>query len=198
MAERRNMQAKPAAQLQWLDIGAPGPRVLVPVPLLASWSGNLPPTDGRVIEAEFRWQADGSATDYDRACDVMSAAAAIPVGTGQAIVLYVEGDMPVAWAPLERGGILLAKLYTIEDPGLPEQLPEMPEVLPWEFLGEFTTDGSALRLMHAAEVGEEEPVFDTMDIPLMAGQYRMESATLRDPRMELWLVSLQPTEGRPE
>jgi hypothetical protein len=187
---------RPDLQLHWLDTGTPGPNVLVPVPLLAHWSGNLPPKDGRVIKAEFRWQPGEPATDYDRACDVNRAAQSIPVGVGQAIVLYAEGAMPVAWTPLEPGGILLAKLYTIEEPGLPEQLPDTLTDLSWELLGEYASNGSLHRLMHAAEVGEEEPVFDTMDIPIAAGDYRLESATLHDPRMELWLVRLQPKDDR--
>jgi hypothetical protein len=187
---------RPELKLHWFDTGTPGPNVLVPVPLLAHWSGNMPPKDGRVIQAEFRWQPDGAATDYDRACDVNRAAQSIPVGQGQAIVLYAEGAMPVAWTPLKQGGILLAKLYTIEAPGLPEQLPDTLTDLPWEFLGEYTSDGSLHRLMHAAEVGDEEAAFDTADLPLAAGDYRIESATLQNTQMELWLVRLRPTDGR--
>ena len=187
---------QPELQLRWLDTGTPGPNVLVPVPLLAHWSGNLPPKDGRVIQAHFRWLPGEPATDYDRACDVNRAAQSIPVGQGHAIVLYAEGAMPVAWTPLEKGGILLAKLYTIEEPGLPEQLTDTLADVPWELLGEYTSDGSLHRLMHAAEVGDEEPVFDTLDLPLAAGDYRMESATLHNARMELWLVRLQPIDAR--
>ena len=150
---------------RWMDTGVPGPNVVVPTSLLPQWSGSQPPKDGRTIEAQFRWKRLGDATDYDRACDVNSAAAIIPVGSGEAIVLYAEGAMPVAWMPLEAGGVLLAQVYTLEEPTLPERLPSMPSDLDWEMVGSFTTEGSPLRLMHATEAGDEEPVLETQDVP---------------------------------
>ena len=46
--------------------------------------------------------------------------------------------------------------------------------------------------LDATEVGDEEPVFPTISVELAAGSYAVESATLREPRMELWLVRLRP------
>ncbi|MEP7000462.1 MAG: Imm21 family immunity protein [bacterium] len=178
--------------LQWLDTGVPGPNVLLPVSLLRDWSGSLPPKDGRAIQATFRWQGAGDATDYDRACDVNDAAAILAVGAGQAIALYAEGAMPIAWKPTTTGGMLLAQLYTSERRGLPKELPMVPPHLTWESVGEFTTDGAVLRLCHAAEAGDAKAALSTLDVQLAAGRYQVESATLHDPQMELWLVRLEP------
>jgi Immunity protein 21 len=177
--------------LQWLDNDA-GASMLLSTRLLSRWSGSLPPSDGRVIEAEFRWNPADGPTDYDRACDVNEAAAVLPVGDGSAIVLGNEGPMPVTWRPLASGGILLVQLYTTETGDMPARLPRIPSDLEWATGGAFHADGAPLRLFDATDSGEQDPVFPYLTVELAAGAYAVESAVLETPRMTLWLVRLRP------
>lgn len=58
------------SELTWLESDG-GPLLLVPSEHLLSWEGIDPPSDGRHIDTQFRWNGpDSPATDYDRACDV--------------------------------------------------------------------------------------------------------------------------------
>ena len=164
--------------------------MLLPIRLLPHWSGSLPPRDGRVIEATFRWQPGQPATDYDRACDVNGSAGLLIVGDGLAIVLGNEG--PGTWQPLETGGLLLAQLYTTETGDLPEELPKLPDDLSWGLVGVFATDGSPLRVFDSTEAGDQDPVFPSIPVQLAAGNYAVESTRLDDPQMEVWLVRLRP------
>ena len=155
------------------------------------WSGIEPPKDGRVIDARFRWNPDGPATDYDRACDVDGYAGLISVGAGVAIVLGEE-PLPTTWQPLSDGGGLLVRLHTSETGDYPDTLPVPPPDLEWEAVGEFTTDGSPLVLFDSTESGAQPPIFPSLPIELAAGRYAVENAEWKHSLMELRLVRLRP------
>lgn len=178
-------------ELRWLDTDA-GALMLLPAKLKPLWSGIEPPKDGRVIEAHFRWNPDGTATDYDRACDIDDYAGLVSVGPGAGIVLG-QDNLPATWQAFPDGGGVLARLYTSESGDYPDRLPKLPPNLAWSAVGEFTTDGSPLVLFDSTESGDEAPIFPSVPIHLAAGRYAVEHAIFKHPQMELWLVRLRPT-----
>lgn len=55
--------------MKWVDTNS-GPYIVLAWEHRAAWEGTDPPTGGRVVRAEFRWDGPGkAATDYDEACD---------------------------------------------------------------------------------------------------------------------------------
>jgi hypothetical protein len=144
------------------------------------------------VEARFRWNPGGPATDYDRACDIDDYAGLVPVGSGVGIVLG-QDNIPATWQPLPNGGGILARLYTSETGEYPHALPPLPPDLTWESVGEFPTDGSPLVLFDSTEAGDEPPIFPSLPVDLAAGRYAVESSIFKHPQMELWLVRLRPT-----
>ena len=55
--------------MKWIGTNG-GPYIVVPGEHREAWEGADPPTGGRVVHAEFRWDAESNpATDYDEACD---------------------------------------------------------------------------------------------------------------------------------
>jgi hypothetical protein len=106
-----------ADEFAWVESNG-GPLLLLSVALLADWEGVEPPADGREIIADFRFQPEGPATDYDRAADVGQATTigTLPVGGGTGLVL---GDVPYAttWVPFEagRGGVFIRWDYAPDD-----------------------------------------------------------------------------------
>jgi hypothetical protein len=93
------------APLTWIESNG-GPLVVLPRALLAAWRGTDDPLPGEAIEATFRWNPGGVATDYDRACDVRDYAGVIAVGSGEALVLADE-PLPTTWLPGHRGGVFV-------------------------------------------------------------------------------------------
>ena len=70
--------------LTWIE-SAGGPLLALRPDCLPLWEGIDPPSEGRRVEASFRWEnASAPATDYDRACDVEGYAGVIQVGPARA------------------------------------------------------------------------------------------------------------------
>jgi len=90
--------------LTWIESNG-GPLLVLPCSLLSAWRGTDDPSPGEKVEATFRWNPAGVATDYDRACDVSDFAGVIPVGSGEALVLADE-PLPTTWLPAGDGGSL--------------------------------------------------------------------------------------------
>lgn len=81
--------------LAWANSNG-GPLILLPENLLEYWEGANPPTGGRQVEAKFRWDPHGPATDYDKACDISNDLGLLEVGSGQALILGGE-PMSTTW-----------------------------------------------------------------------------------------------------
>jgi hypothetical protein len=117
---------QPDSKLKWID-SLGGPLLLIPGRLLNHWEGSDPPTGGRIIEAKFRADPSGPATDYDRACDVKEYLGLIDVGPGVGLVL---GDEPAqtAWWPFasERGGILVRWIAADDEQSVIQHLKNLP------------------------------------------------------------------------
>ena len=64
-----------------------GPLLVLPGEALAYWEGAEPPSGGRVVTANTRWDDQEIATDYDRACDVGEYSELLQVGPSWGVVL---------------------------------------------------------------------------------------------------------------
>ena len=100
---------------EWTESNG-GPLLLVSDELACEWLGTEAPTDGRIIEAKFRWNEDSPPCDYDRACDIRDYVGSLAVGWGTAIVLWGE-PLPTLWRPCSfaRGGLLVRWMYAESD-----------------------------------------------------------------------------------
>jgi len=92
--------AKAKRRLFWVNTTG-GPHLVVPEKHAAHWEGVAEPSHGRVVQATFRYDPTGPATDYDRACDVAGWLGVVRVGRGRGVVL--SGDLTTA-AYHEWGG----------------------------------------------------------------------------------------------
>jgi hypothetical protein len=99
----------------WISCNSP--LLLVAKDELRAWEGTDVPSQGRMVEARFRWNPDGPATDYDRACDVDDYLGVIAVGNSNGIVL---GDEPLmtTWLPLKDSGLLVRWVYADNEEAL--------------------------------------------------------------------------------
>jgi len=201
------MLGRSESGLAWMNSEG-GPLLLVPGECFSSWGGICPPTDGRQIEATFRWDgADSPACDYDRACDVDGYLALLEIGTGQGLVL--GGDpMSTAWWPrvapdgtgADRGGILIRWFYANSEADVIEAVERVPEAA-WVDDGLTLVVGQApLYLMDSGSPGGELGAFeklgiheDHLKIHLPAGRYALATAIVEsDAHTSLVLHRLKP------
>lgn len=200
------MLGRSESGLAWMNSEG-GPLLLVPGECFSSWGGICPPTDGRQIEATFRWDgADSPACDYDRACDVDGYLALLEIGAGQGLVL---GDMPMTtrWQPrvfsdsesAGMGGILIRCLYANSDADVMAAVEHVPEAA-WVDDGITLVVGQApLYLMDSATPADELGKFDKLGIHedhlkihLPAGRYAVATAIIEpDPHTSLVLHRLK-------
>jgi hypothetical protein len=177
----------------WIESNG-GPLLFLPESLLPSWSGTDAPTDGRIVEAAFRWNPTSpAASDYDRACDVADWAAVLPVGAGWGLVL---GDEPssTSWRPAVSGdgGVFARWVYAESDAAAEQALATVPDNLTWEALADFRVVTSPLILFDAAEPGLE-PLGARAQIQLAPGAYAVAHARYQpDSQTEFTLVRLLP------
>jgi immunity protein 21 of polymorphic toxin system len=200
------MLGRSESGLAWMNSNG-GPLLLVPGELRLSWGGVCPPTDGRKIEATFRWDGpDSPACDYDRACDVDGYLALLEIGAGQGLVL--GGDpMATAWWPItsagslaNMGGILIRCMYANSDTDIMDGVERVPDTA-WVDDGLALVVGQApLYLMDSATPADELGKFDKLGIHedhlkihLPAGRYTLATAILEpDPHTSLVLHRLKP------
>jgi hypothetical protein len=161
--------------LTWIESGG-GPLLLLSSEYLADWEGVDSPSNGRIVQATFRWNGPGTAaTDYDRACDIDDYIAAIPVGSGTGLVLNQE-PMPTTWQHYDDqiGGLLIRWMQGDAETDVLELLPHSPNPV-WE-PGHITfTVGSApLYLFDAVSPGNE--LDEHLPIALSAGVYLITTA----------------------
>jgi hypothetical protein len=146
---------------------------------LEAWEGTDEPEPYRGVEAKARWNAEGPATDYDRACDVSDLVGTVPVGSGEALVL---GDEPLAttWWPLSdaASGVLVRWEYASDDAAVAGWLARIPERLPWETGAHFAFVDHDLVLFDAAEPGRD-PLGARLEFTLSPGAFVVESARWR-------------------
>jgi hypothetical protein len=178
---------------------AGGPLMLLPENLLPYWEGINPPSDGRKIEANFRWDPTGPATDYDRACETCEMTGYInllEVGSDHALVL---GDMPMptAWWPIPsiEGGLLVRWLFADNDNSVMQALKSLSidAFQPAELA--FNVTFPALTLFDSAWGGVEIHLYpsETLTITLKEGLYGVSTLTYTpDSETSLVLHKLSP------
>ena len=162
--------------MRWVSTTG-GPQLLLSKSLLTAWGGIEPPSNGRVIEAKFRWNGPGSpATDYDRACDVRAWAATIAVGEARAIVL---GDEPgqAAWWPLEDGGLLVRWVFAPSEAAVEAALRRGVEAAFSDaFDWELPAGNHALLIDSSVPGAHALDEASTLELSLKPGAYRVETA----------------------
>ncbi len=130
------LQSSDPVPLMWLDNDC-GPPILVPGEYLLYWQGTNPPSAGRHIEANFRWNdPSAQATDSDRACDVNGSLGLIEVGIGNGLVLADALPTATTWLPTEGlhnvggarpGGLLVRWIYAESDEEVLQSLTQVPD-----------------------------------------------------------------------
>ncbi len=157
-------------RLPWVNTTG-GPHLVIPERYASAWEGGVAPANGRVVEAAFRCNPEGPATDYDRACDVRGWLGVIPVGRGQALVL--SGDNTQAtyyrWG---RGHFLLRWLYAESETKLLDHFHDVQARLPVEEAAGFWHPGGMVYLMDSTDLPGRWLVEHT-DFQLPRGRYRV-------------------------
>ncbi len=164
---------------EWITEG--GPLLLLSEKYLDDWEGTEKPSNGRVVDARFRWNPDNAfATDYDRACDVEDFLGVIDVDEGQGVVF---GDEPLltTWLPstTEDGGMFVRWVEAESETDLIEFATSF---LPTDFQDtpvSITVEDSDLILFAAYEAGRDN--FDVrLRISLTNGHYKFSTLYVSD------------------
>jgi hypothetical protein len=157
-----------SSSLRWVESNG-GPLLLLPEMLLPSWTGSDEPPVWRNIKAKFRFNPDGRATDYDRACDVHDFVGVIEVGDGTGLVL---GDEPLAttWWPSIDGGFLVRWDFGDSDEAVRAHLARLESAGPWEPGPTFECSRGPLILFDSADPGLD-PLNERLTIELKPGKY---------------------------
>ena len=152
---------------EWISCNSP--LLLVAKDNLWAWEGAAVPSQGRRVEARFRWNPDGPATDYDRACDVDDYLGLIDVGPGKALVL---GDEPLmtTWLPLKDGGLLVRWVCADGEEALLAAAHRIPGDAYQDSGFSFTVGVAPLVLLAACESGEDK-IYPRIEFELPPGRY---------------------------
>jgi hypothetical protein len=144
----------PRVGLTWIDTTG-GPHLVVPGVLAGSWQGCLRPSDGRVVDARFRHDPSGPATDYDRACDVVDWIGTVSVGDGVGLIL--SGDVgPVAYVrPGPGEHFLLRWLCAPNEGALLDYFERVRATLTAEERAVFRHPGGSVLLADASDSGPD-------------------------------------------
>ena len=146
---------------------------------LEFWEGSDAPSDGRVVEANFRWGLE-VATDYDRACDIEDYIGLIDVGEGKAIVL--GGDvLATTWLPLlkSQDGILVRWFYGNSEDEVISIAGSLSDESGKDENFEFTIEDSDLVLFAACESGSDN-VYPRLKYSLPKGTYKISTIEYED------------------
>jgi hypothetical protein len=154
---------------EWISCNSP--LLLVAKDHLRAWEGSDVPAECRRIQAQFRWNPDGPATDYDRACDVDDYVGVIDVGSGKAIVL---GDEPLmtTWLPLTDGGLLVRWVYADSEDALLVAAHSLPNDAYEDSGLSFLVGASPLVLLAACESSEDK-IYPRIEFEIPPGRYRI-------------------------
>ena len=118
--------------LKWICGESTGvPFLLCPVELADEWEGSQEPSNGRIVEANFRaFGPDSIATDYDRACDAASDYInLIQIGNSTALVLGEE-NRGATWIRSDNfigGYILIWVMLPDEEPDYRNLVKGLPQ-----------------------------------------------------------------------
>jgi hypothetical protein len=142
------------------------------------------------VVARFRWNPDGAATDYDRACDVSDYVGLIQVGQSEGLVL---GDEPndTTWLSHPDGGLFVRWRYAAGEEQVEDALGAIPSSLAWQSAGELRVTESPLELFDSAEAGLE-PCGQRLRVLLQPNLYSLSHAEyVPDAETAFQLIRLQ-------
>lgn len=182
---------QPAFLLDWVCNDG-GPFLLIPQKHLQAWEGTVPPSNGRVVQAQFRYDPTIPATDYDRACDVEDYLGLLAVGEGTALVL---GDEPVmtAWLPKANGGILIRWRYANSEADILAALNSVgPEAFTDSGL-ELEIDDTRVILMSACDRNQDF-IYGFVEITIEPAKYRIFTSEYVNESTAIllhWLIAAQ-------
>lgn len=178
------MLCRYGGDLIWLESGG-GPLLLIPGQYLSAWGG-CEPDDERHIVAKFRFDPQGPATDYDRACDVEGDLGLISIGNGQGLVLGDEA-MATAWLPSSTsgseneaaGGIFIRWEYANSEADVVSAVEHIPATI-WEDAGLTMIVGhDPLYLLDSAYDASMLEDDDYLTIHIPAGVYSIATAVYK-------------------
>lgn len=154
---------------EWISCNSP--LLLVEKNHLDAWEGTDVPSQGRIVEARFRWNSVGPATDYDRACDVDDYLGLIEVGRGKGIVL---GDEPLmtAWLPLVDGGLLIRWVYAEDEETILSAAKNIPNDC-YKDSGVTLAVGEHPLVLFAACESSSDQVYPRVEFKIPSGYYRI-------------------------
>jgi hypothetical protein len=93
--------------MKWIRSNG-GPFIVLPWEHRRQWEGADPPSDSRVVKAEFRWDDEANpATDYDEACDKTEAPHWFGLVKRQDFTALALPMYEKTWAPRPHGGIIV-------------------------------------------------------------------------------------------
>jgi hypothetical protein len=156
----------------WVDSNG-GPTLLIEETFVKSWEGSEIPSNGRVVEAEFRWGLD-VATDYDRACDIEDWLGVLDVGEGNALVF--SGFPTIStWVPLieREEGIIVRWIAADNEAQIIEKAKSLIKDKSDDYI-EFEVGNAELILMPAVESWKDNQ-FTRLKISLASGIYKVST-----------------------
>lgn len=156
--------------LKWVACDG-GPLLLLAEKYIHAWEGTNIPAKGHHVQARFRWNPGGPATDYDRACDVEDYLGLIRVDEAQALVL---SDAPFAttWFPSSDGGVFIRWVYADSDAEVMDAFNRIPDEAYKDTELSLSVEDSTLVLFAACESGDEQ-IYSRLQIQLPLGRYRI-------------------------
>ena len=176
-------------EFNWIE-SAGGPLILLPLSDLSLWEGSRPPSAGRTVEANFRWNDESDpATDYDRACDIKDLLGIVQVGQVEALVLGDE-PLPTAWLPYKGrpGGVAVRWRYADNEQSVASRLAEILAHEAAEPAVTLHVPSSTLLMFDSAVAGADLETAEGLLIELQPATYRVSSAEFNpDERTSLLL-----------
>ena len=168
---------------EWIDCNSP--LLLVARDHLIAWEGTNVPSNGRKVEACFRWNPDGPATDYDRACDIDDYVGVIDVGNGKGIVLGEEPLM-TTWRPFSDGGLLVRWVFAESEEDLISSALNIP-IDDYEDSGVSLRISSSSLVLFAACESSEDELYSRIGFEMALGDYKI--LTCKHDSEQLGLIS---------
>jgi hypothetical protein len=148
------------------------------------------------VQAAFRWNPEGPATDHDRACDVPhDSLGVLPIGPGQGLVLSTDAATAY-YRDGRRRHLLLGWHYAPSEAALLDRVPDRESALAVLDEVEFRHPGGRLFLMCAADFPGSW-VLDHDEFALPAGRYRVTLSGERGDDVAVLICRLRRGHARP-
>jgi hypothetical protein len=174
------------------------PQLLCPSELVKYWEGISLPSNGRVIDSDFRASGDPKdpATDYDLACSVAmltQEAGLVPVADGHALVIC--GEIPFAsWVPangFSGGYVIVPEFWTDTEPNCKEILLTIDAEAYIETSIELVAGDQGFVLFAATDSANDSD-FEHIKVDCPAGTYKVATSFYEAPDFQLRVIRMKP------